>query len=1033
MPNIGSLAVELTVNAGKFVDGLNAASSKASKAAHEIGESFKGLGKDISGILGQFGEMGNVIGEGLSSAGETIAKFSGQLGGISGVAGIAALGVAAVGAAAIAAAAGLTKLALEGAELVHHLDQVSQKTGISIHDLQVLEAAGGTVGVGLDQISQGFRKFDQALSGTGRSSGAASVILRQMGVTARNNTDALYQVADAFKSMEDGPRKAADAVALFGRAGLQLIPLLNKGSQGLREFEAVVDEYGPKIGKDATRANEDYLLSQQKLKLAWDSVIVSAETSFLPVITKVTTFMADATKGASDWLAKLSTLPGALEAVARASVWATPGGGVLLHTFDQAKAIANADKASNAPNTTKNATKSAHSQIGQVQDDQIQMEKEYFELAQKSGETSLQYSYAQLALMKQQQKIQDLQAAGKYSEATAAQGEIKSLEDAANIEKKRNDLRRNPVTITPGKNPASEMNADLDEQIKKQAAVAAAVNQTKNAIAVYTAEESKRGEIIKKVNDLNQEIVAQQVALRSAYKEPARQSEIAQKIQELTRFRDALDKATPDIVAKSGAIALAGQINTATQGLGQEADQLQAQAKAIHDVADAYTAGYAAIRAAEIDKSVAKEALAVRDAQKAYDDFITVHPQLAGALTEEKKNLDAATTALNRKKAAQADIIDSKLAQKITEEADAIRGDAEAWQILTDSIGKGAAARIAAEGAAARARSASNPNNSPAQVNQAGDAAEQKARQGVVSAAVEAGSQMDLVSVYKEQIALLEQAKLAYKDNATVQLLANAKEKEDLIAANHQWDQAAMSVGTFGQQAASVLNELQLDGQNFWKNFWDAGTQALSGLEDSLAKFATTGKGNFKQIAQSLEQNLVKTGIQGLVSKGAGALLGSTGLGGLIPGFGAAAADGKSEATALWVQLAKGSDLLGSLPLNNSNPAAGGIASLLPQAAGGASGGIGSLLPSLLGFLPFLADGGDVTPGKAYVVGEDHPEFFVPKTPGSIVPHMKTGGGSPQINNFHFHGVQDFDSFKRNQAQTAQQMSAVVGRSNGRR
>jgi hypothetical protein len=27
----------------------------------------------------------------------------------------------------------------------------------------------------------------------------------------------------------------------------------------------------------------------------------------------------------------------------------------------------------------------------------------------------------------------------------------------------------------------------------------------------------------------------------------------------------------------------------------------------------------------------------------------------------------------------------------------------------------------------------------------------------------------------------------------------------------------------------------------------------------------------------------------------------------------------------------------------------------------------------------FLAEGGDVTPGKAYVVGEEHPEFFIPK------------------------------------------------------
>jgi len=45
------------------------------------------------------------------------------------------LRLVALGAASIAAAAGFVELAKGGAEVVEHLSHISEKTGISIHDL----------------------------------------------------------------------------------------------------------------------------------------------------------------------------------------------------------------------------------------------------------------------------------------------------------------------------------------------------------------------------------------------------------------------------------------------------------------------------------------------------------------------------------------------------------------------------------------------------------------------------------------------------------------------------------------------------------------------------------------------------------------------------------------------------------------------------------------------------------------------------------------------------------------------------------
>jgi phage-related minor tail protein len=41
-----------------------------------------------------------------------------------------------------------------------------------------------------------------------------------------------------------------------------------------------------------------------------------------------------------------------------------------------------------------------------------------------------------------------------------------------------------------------------------------------------------------------------------------------------------------------------------------------------------------------------------------------------------------------------------------------------------------------------------------------------------------------------------------------------------------------------------------------------------------------------------------------------------------------------------------------------------------------------------------MADGGPVSAGSSYVVGEQGPELFVPHASGTIVPNNKMGGGS---------------------------------------
>lgn len=75
-----------------------------------------------------------------------------------------------------------------------------------------------------------------------------------------------------------------------------------------------------------------------------------------------------------------------------------------------------------------------------------------------------------------------------------------------------------------------------------------------------------------------------------------------------------------------------------------------------------------------------------------------------------------------------------------------------------------------------------------------------------------------------------------------------------------------------------------------------------------------------------------------------------------------------------------------------TNAAANGLADILVGT--GKSGSNGGLLSGLFSFFGgFFADGGNPPLGKASIVGERGPEWFVPRQAGTIVPAGKMGGG----------------------------------------
>jgi len=99
-------------------------------------------------------------------------------------------------------------------------------------------------------------------------------------------SELLLDVSDKFKEMPNGVEKTALAMELFGRSGKDMLPVLNLGSDGIKELESNADKLGLTLNAKTIGAVNDYIKSSKDLKDTQDSLKLAVGTLTAPVLTK---------------------------------------------------------------------------------------------------------------------------------------------------------------------------------------------------------------------------------------------------------------------------------------------------------------------------------------------------------------------------------------------------------------------------------------------------------------------------------------------------------------------------------------------------------------------------------------------------------------------------------------------------------------------------------------------------------------------------------------------------------------------------
>jgi len=235
---------------------------------------------DVEGE-GKVNALGRAIG-GLSS---TAGRVSGGLKGLAGAAG--GLGGALGALVPLATGAGLITLAKNSMDNAAKMFDLSQKTGVSVEALSRFSKAAKVSGTDVDGVTKAMVKLSKGLVEAKNGQGQAGEALRSMGISAvdasgklKDTDQIMLEISNKFKTMPNGAEKTAMALQLFGRAGADMIPMLNMGGEAISKFGAMSAKYA----EDAKKGEVAMVTLQGKVGMLGGKLAVV----LLPSITAVT-------------------------------------------------------------------------------------------------------------------------------------------------------------------------------------------------------------------------------------------------------------------------------------------------------------------------------------------------------------------------------------------------------------------------------------------------------------------------------------------------------------------------------------------------------------------------------------------------------------------------------------------------------------------------------------------------------------------------------------------------------------------------
>ena len=227
-----------------------------------------------------------------------------------------ALSGAVKGFAAVLTAGAFSAFVKQGIDMADAIGKASARTGVAADQLVSFQNAAALADVSNEQLVKGLTKLNINMVSAAEGNAQLNKRFEQLGVTIKNQdgtlkdtSEVFKELADRFKDMPNGAQKAAAAMTIFGKSGVDLITLLNGGSASL-------DEFTYKLSDEFSSRAEYFNDSITKLGFKTQGFQMQLMDALLPALQSILDVFADLFATDNDWTALFDVIKFGLRGVA---------------------------------------------------------------------------------------------------------------------------------------------------------------------------------------------------------------------------------------------------------------------------------------------------------------------------------------------------------------------------------------------------------------------------------------------------------------------------------------------------------------------------------------------------------------------------------------------------------------------------------------------------------------------------------------------------------------------------------------------
>ena len=212
-------------------------------------------------------------------------------------------------------AAGLVAYTKSIIDAADALNEMSERTGISVENLGRLQYAAKLSGVESEQLGKSLQALSGEIVAAAGGSESAIAKFKRLGVSVLDTTTkqirpanaVLLDLADAFALLPEGTERSARAAELFGaKLGGVMVPFLAQGRAGIEALGDEIERLGGLMSAETAKAAAEFNDNLDRLKTTSSAAGISIANALLPTLNKLTNEFVTARGAGFGFLSALS-------------------------------------------------------------------------------------------------------------------------------------------------------------------------------------------------------------------------------------------------------------------------------------------------------------------------------------------------------------------------------------------------------------------------------------------------------------------------------------------------------------------------------------------------------------------------------------------------------------------------------------------------------------------------------------------------------------------------------------------------------